>query len=470
MESIDADNLYLCNKCNLLLGRHRFPKKILRKIIKGISDENQQNAKKKTNTKINDSSSSSNNITTTTATATATDDHDDHDNDVSNNKVLLLVCHQCRKQDGAIRMKQIKPNTIITDSNKSNSGLTRRPNNWGYCNYLDKLFSMNCYNDIVYLNVFNNAKDISESMAAIYAIFHHSSYININVGEEEGKDEEQDSKKGDKEKNGIKNKVNDKDKVLCLCIGDGCTPRTAVLLSFLTKGLWDCISIDPALSNEWNHTRDDDDDDSEIEIDSSNSSGQKQNEKQKQVVRGLYGYKGTLKEFVMDSNRPPYINKRATTGNNNNNNNPPNNDKNNNDSKDKDDKNENENENNYYQHLILLCVHSHARFIEESTVDNIRSLYTNLSSSSSTPTSSSTTSSLASTLYCNDINNTPMTPDPSSSSSSSSSSFSLIPTTIVSLPCCPQYRHVRDIGIQPNIKYDDDCVFSACRSVEVWNL
>jgi hypothetical protein len=198
MESIDADNLYLCNKCNLLLGRHRFPKKILRKIIS--DDENQQNAKKKTNTKINDSSSSSNNITTTTATATATDDHDDHDNDVSNNKVLLLVCHQCRKQDGAIRMKQIKPNTIITDSNKSNSGLTRRPNNWGYCNYLDKLFSMNCYNDIVYLNVFNNAKDISESMAAIYAIFHHSSYININVGEEEGKDEEQDSKKGDKEK------------------------------------------------------------------------------------------------------------------------------------------------------------------------------------------------------------------------------------------------------------------------------
>jgi hypothetical protein len=74
------------------------------------------------------------------------------------------------------------------------------------------------------------------------------------------------------------------------------------------------------------------------------------------------------------------------------------------------------------RHLVLLCVHSHARFLGEADVSHIRLRYGN------------------------------------------------IPTTLVSLPCCPQFRHVGDIGRAPDIKFEDDCVFSSCRSVEVWNF
>jgi hypothetical protein len=465
----NTNNLYLCNKCNLMLGRHRFPKKILRKIINrrissSSNDEELQNTNTNTNARENTSTNANTNtntynINTKTAT-TATDD------DATS---LVLICHQCRKINGAIRMKQPKPKyTILTDSGKSNSGLTRRPNNWGYCNYLDQLFSMNCYTDIVKLKVFHSAKDISESMAAIYAIFHHSTHVVVGVDgkkrDKKGINGERDNRKGNDEQDN-RNKDENK-KVLCLCIGDGCTPRTAVLLSFLTKGLWDCVSIDPALSNEWSDSDHLDDSNnissiSENDSDSEKTQKQKQKQKQKQVVRGLYGYKGTLKEFVLDSNRPPF--KKLTCSTASNNNDPHNN--NNNNKQDGDNNNDdgdgNEINNDYYQHLILLCVHSHARFIDESTVDNIRSLYT------TSPNPSSSSSSSTTSLYCNDINTTP---NLNLNTSTPPLTSLLIPTTIVSLPCCPQYRHVRDIGIQPHIKYDDDCVFSACRSVEVWNL
>jgi hypothetical protein len=74
------------------------------------------------------------------------------------------------------------------------------------------------------------------------------------------------------------------------------------------------------------------------------------------------------------------------------------------------------------KHVVLLCVHSHARFRGISTIDAIRARYHN------------------------------------------------VPTTLVSLPCCPKFRHLGDIGRPPDVKYDDDCVFSACRTVDVWNF
>ena len=37
--------------------------------------------------------------------------------------------------------------------------------------------------------------------------------------------------------------------VLCICIGDGTTPRTAALAAYLTA--WNCVSVDPAMREEW---------------------------------------------------------------------------------------------------------------------------------------------------------------------------------------------------------------------------
>jgi len=161
------------------------------------------------------------------------------------------------------------------------------------------------------------------------------------------------------------------DKVLCLCIGDGSTPRTAVLAAFLHPN-WKCISIDPALpSPQWTG--------------------------QHKTVKRLVGYACTLEQFVLKTSSSS----TASTI--------------------KDDNNQAEKEKNV-EHLILICVHSHARFIGHASLKNIRSLYG----------------------------------DPY--------------TTLVSLPCCPRFRHVRDIGRKPDVRYDDDCVFSACRSVEIWNF
>lgn len=60
-----------------------------------------------------------------------------------------------------------------------------------------------------------------------------------------------------------------------------------------------------------------------------------------------------------------------------------------------------------YNHLLLLCVHSHARFTGNASVSNIHSMY-----------------------------------------------GPAIPMTIISLPCCPKFRSSWDIGRPPDIQYD----------------
>ena len=44
-----------------------------------------------------------------------------------------------------------------------------RPRNWGYTTYLDRVFGMRCFEDIVRLRVFPDAKDISESYGVLQA-------------------------------------------------------------------------------------------------------------------------------------------------------------------------------------------------------------------------------------------------------------------------------------------------------------
>jgi hypothetical protein len=316
-----------------MLGRHRFQKKLFRKLVLG-------------------------------------DGKGGHNKTKEQQQQQHLVCQQCRRVETANRCKQAPPKLLKHNSRRADSGTKRRPNNFGYCDYVDKLFGMDCFaTHIAPLKVFTSAKDVSESMAAIQAVFKHG-----NISERTPRQQHDGG-------------------ILCLCIGDGCTPRTALLMAFLTKQHdgWECVSIDPALSEEW-------------AVGGSESS--RDGAASTRGVRGLHCYKGTLKDFLEDPNRPP--------------------------SKQRENQQTLQQQQHQWRHLVLVCVHSHARFVEEASIENIRSLY------------SSKTSDVGNTV--------------------------LLPTTIVSLPCCPTFRHVRDIGEPPTLKYDDDCVFSACRSVEVWNL
>lgn len=259
----------------------------------------------------------------------------DSNNDRSS---AIICCHQCRKNQTRARMNQpLKTNFKV--GRRAESGITRRPNNHGYCNYLDQLFGMDCFPDIVNLKAFTSAKDVSESMAAIQAACQHG--LDTSIKEGSGSNSKKKTLK-----------------IKCLCIGDGCTPRTAVLGCFLKK--WDCTSIDPALHEVWHGDK-------------------------PKGVRGLVGFGGTLEEYMSTTKQT--------------------------------DSNE-----ETYDHLVILCVHSHARLIGNASISNIMIRYNN------------------------------------------------IPTTLIALDCCPKFKTQRDIGRAPDVCYEDDCVFSACRKVEVWNL
>eukprot|EP00985_Skeletonema_marinoi_P023286 scaffold15419_cov206-Skeletonema_marinoi.AAC.3 len=245
------------------------------------------------------------------------------------------MCRQCKKNQTAKRCKQ-QPKENAKQGRKSESGIVRRPNNFGYCDYVDKLFSLNCFSDIVSLKVFTSAKDVSESMAAIQAASQYGLQSNKQNG----------------------------NRVKCLCIGDGSTPRTAVLACYLKQ--WECVvSIDPALQEDWHGIC-------------------------PKGVRGLVGFKGTLEEFMKSQQQEEHEGGNPKQAE--------------------------------YDHLALLCVHSHARLHNNESVDRIMARYGNIS------------------------------------------------TTLVSLPCCPTFRSQKDVGRAPDHVYEDDCVFSQCRKVEIWNF
>ena len=86
------------------------------------------------------------------------------------------VCRQCKKNETALRCKQ-PPKNQIKLGRKSESGVVRRPNNFGYCNYVDQLFSLDCFPDIVGLKAFTSAKDVSESMGAIQVACQHGVFL-----------------------------------------------------------------------------------------------------------------------------------------------------------------------------------------------------------------------------------------------------------------------------------------------------
>ena len=144
---------------------------------------------------------------------------------------------------------------------------------------------MQCFKDLAALNVFPDAKDISESMGALQAASTH--YFQ---GKENG--------------TGCW-RQND---VLCIVIGDGNTPRTATLLSYLTQ--WTSVSVDPEMGEEW--------------VGASPKG-----------VQRLHGVRGTFEDWVVGTG-PAAIDV------------------------------------SHFKHLLLLSVHSHNRFTGAAAIGAIR--------------------------------------------------------------------------------------------------
>ena len=174
------------------------------------------------------------------------------------------------KSDSLQQHTQHQQQQPMTKTRRSSgSGAKRRPNNFGYCHYLDSLFGMKCFPNIVNLNVFTSAKDVSESMGCLQAVTRHGGLVQTKTSGDIVVPVNTNTKTTAMPNNDVD--------VLCLCIGDGSTPRTAVLASFLKKN-WITISIDPNLKSEWIGFRDD--------------------------VYDYFGYRGTLEEFVANIDDP----------------------------------------------------------------------------------------------------------------------------------------------------------------------
>jgi hypothetical protein len=99
--------------------------------------------------------------------------------------------------------------------------------------YMDEFLGLGCATDLIASKVFPNAKELAESMAAFNAVRDYcvlrreSKHRRAMRNEQKGVLRFEDSS------------------VTLVAVGDGTTPRTAVLFAFRTA--WRCISIDPAL-------------------------------------------------------------------------------------------------------------------------------------------------------------------------------------------------------------------------------
>lgn len=81
--------------------------------------------------------------------------------------------------------------------------------------YLNEFVGLKCAPELLELEVFPNAKEITESFAAYRAVKRN---LNLDLGDP---------------------------RVLVVCVGDGSTPRTGATFAFMSK--WTAVSIDPAM-------------------------------------------------------------------------------------------------------------------------------------------------------------------------------------------------------------------------------
>ncbi|KAL3802944.1 hypothetical protein HJC23_011567 [Cyclotella cryptica] len=174
------------------------------------------------------------------------------------------------------------PLTMGVDVNANFSGILpeeERPTHIADCKYIDCVLSMPCYAKLNSMELFYSSKDVSVSMAALDAVKLYgtvdSEYFIAHDGDG-NKVVPRSVRKGRNAENGGSSPKNDKNvnpkSIVCLVIGEGNLPRTAVLAS-LHYG-WTTLSIDPTLSEDWDGFQDD--------------------------VPNYTGYSGTISEFMTD--------------------------------------------------------------------------------------------------------------------------------------------------------------------------
>lgn len=88
--------------------------------------------------------------------------------------------------------------------------------------YLDQFLQLKCAPDLITMGLFPNSKEITETFAIWTALRRHI-FPQLSTSSM------------DNRQNAI------------IVVGDGMTPRTAALCAYLTKGAWQCYSVDPML-------------------------------------------------------------------------------------------------------------------------------------------------------------------------------------------------------------------------------
>lgn len=157
-----------------------------------------------------------------------------------------------------------------------------RPTHIADCKYIDAVLSMPCYPKLNSMELFSSSKDVSVSMAALDAIKLYGTmdaeYFVAHDGNGEKVVPRIMRKKMAASCKDLPTSVNPKS-IVCLVIGEGSQPRTAVLAS-LHYG-WTTLSIDPTLDEDWDGYQDD--------------------------VPNYTGYSGTISEFMSDEYTESYF-------------------------------------------------------------------------------------------------------------------------------------------------------------------
>ena len=89
--------------------------------------------------------------------------------------------------------------------------------------YIDEFIKLKCSADLLIWKLFPNAKEITESMS-VYNAYRRHFMIQMDLQDE---------------------------KNMCICVGDGCTPRTGAI--FATRSKWAVCSVDPRLRLQNNY-------------------------------------------------------------------------------------------------------------------------------------------------------------------------------------------------------------------------
>ncbi|EED93163.1 predicted protein [Thalassiosira pseudonana CCMP1335] len=152
-----------------------------------------------------------------------------------------------------------------TDVNTVFSGVPpeeERPTHIADCKFIDSMLSMPCYPNLNTLGLFTSSRDVSVSMAALEAVRLYGTLgENCFVPHDMNGEKVASRKKcgggsiDSINRSGMKDTGVNPKGVICLVIGEGRTPRTAVLAS--QHYGWTALAIDPNLSEEWDGFHDD---------------------------------------------------------------------------------------------------------------------------------------------------------------------------------------------------------------------